>query len=70
MFRTLRGKQLATYAAVAFALLLVVTGAVWWVFEHNGTKRITAFGTMRSACVMIRSAARASQRSPKRAPRC
>ncbi|HEY3747941.1 MAG TPA: MCE family protein [Pseudonocardiaceae bacterium] len=43
MFRTLRGKQIATYAAVGFALLLVVTGAVWWVFEHNGTKRITAY---------------------------
>jgi virulence factor Mce-like protein len=43
MFRTLRGKQIATYAAVGFALLLVVTGAVWWVFEHNGTTRITAY---------------------------
>jgi phospholipid/cholesterol/gamma-HCH transport system substrate-binding protein len=43
MFRTLRGKQITTYAAVACALLLVVTGAVWWVFEHNGTKRITAY---------------------------
>jgi phospholipid/cholesterol/gamma-HCH transport system substrate-binding protein len=43
MFMTLRGKRLATYAAVGFALLLVVTAALWWVFEHNGTKRITAY---------------------------
>ncbi|HEX5407719.1 MAG TPA: MCE family protein [Pseudonocardiaceae bacterium] len=43
MFRTLRGQQVATYAAVGFTLLLVVTAALWWVFEHNGTRRITAY---------------------------
>lgn len=43
MFRTVRGKRNARYTAAGIALALVVVGAVWWVFEHTGTKHITAY---------------------------
>lgn len=45
MFRTVRGLRIARFAAVALALALVATGAVWWVFRHTGTKQITAYFT-------------------------
>ncbi|HEY1571065.1 MAG TPA: MCE family protein [Pseudonocardiaceae bacterium] len=43
MFRTVRAKRNARYTAAGIVLALVVVGAVWWVFEHTGTKHITAF---------------------------
>ncbi|HEX5117193.1 MAG TPA: MCE family protein [Pseudonocardiaceae bacterium] len=43
MFRTLRAKRLARHVAAAVVLALIASGAVWWVFEHTGTKHITAY---------------------------
>ncbi|HEX3647856.1 MAG TPA: MCE family protein [Pseudonocardiaceae bacterium] len=43
MYRSVGGKRVARFTAMAFVMALVITGAVWWVFAHNGTKQITAF---------------------------